>query len=871
MYSNNKLSKAVRLAIAFGAASTFTGAAIAQQAAQDDESTAKVERIEVTGSRIKRTDLEGAVPVTVIDRAAIDFSGQTSVSDLIRNISFNSAGSFRPQSGSSAQGISQVNLRGLGSERSLILVDGRRLPKSPSTGNSQDLNSIPMAAVERIEILSDGASAVYGSDAIAGVINIITKKDFNGVEVRLGQASVSLPAEGGDREEGSAVFGASSGKSSIVGGVSWNERDIIFERDYPWVEPGVSSFGNNWQLPSGGFASIIPAATCNGLENFFSTASGLCAYNFNATNANEASTGNTSGFLKAEYDINDQWKIFSHTLVSKTKSFGRYAPSLNDAGEARFIAANSINNPTNPASPFFNAANGANRQVLYRHRFAALGNRDNQVDNWSTDFLFGAEGEIGSAIVDFGVRKSKSKTYEIGRNYLMGSNAKRAVDSGAYRLDDPFGTRFTAANDISAYNALLNSLKVTTSRIGVFDQEEAFASVSFDAFELPSGMVQMVAGTEYRKETYGDTYDSLSEAGQVGGSAGNSAGGSRDLKSAYVEALVPIVDGLELSLNGRYDKYSDYGNDFSPKVALRWEAAEGLVFRGSYGEGFRAPTLDILTQQPQPGNPGVNDPATCINFGQAATCNVQVQALTIANPEISSESSKQLSLGSAWQPTDWLNLSVDYYDIKITNLIRFFGAGTILQREQTLQPLPPGIGLTRFPSGGIELITQGYSNEGEWAISGLDFNINTNFDFGSFGRLNQTLQLSHRLDSKIDGGRNTVMDPGEPRQRGVLSNVYALGDVDIAWNINYIGSQFAEVDAAAGGAIERSGHFPTWITHDLQLTYSLPTNTKLIVGANNVFEKEPVLGTDPTFSRNYNFDLYDAYGRVLYFRISQTF
>lgn len=871
MYSNNKLSKAVRLAIAFGAASTFTGAAIAQQAAQDDESTAKVERIEVTGSRIKRTDLEGAVPVTVIDRAAIDFSGQTSVSDLIRNISFNSSGSFRPQSGSSAQGISQVNLRGLGSERSLILVDGRRLPKSPSTGNSQDLNSIPMAAVERIEILSDGASAVYGSDAIAGVINIITKKDFNGVEVRLGQASVSLPADGGDREEGSAVFGASSGKSSIVGGVSWNQRDIIFERDYPWVQPGASSFGNNWQLPSGGFASIIPAATCDSLQNFFSTSSGLCAYNFNATNANEASTGNTSGFLKAEYDINDEWKIFSHTLVSKTNSFGRYAPSLNDAGEARFIAANSINNPTNPASPFFNAANGANRQVLFRHRFAALGNRDNQVDNWSTDFLFGAEGQIGSAIVDFGVRKSKSKTYEIGRNYLMGSNAKRAVDSGAYRLDDPFGTRFTAANDISAYNALLNSLKVTTSRIGVFDQEEAFASVSFDAFELPAGMVQMVAGTEYRKEIYADTYDSLSEAGQVGGSSGNSAGGSRNLKSAYVEALVPIVEGLELSLNGRYDKYSDYGNDFSPKVALRWDAAEGLVFRASYGEGFRAPTLDILTQQPQPGNPGVNDPATCINFGQAANCNVQVQALTIANPEISSESSKQLSIGSAWQPTDWLNLSVDYYDIKINNLIRFFGAGTILQREQTGEPLPPGIGLTRFPSGGIELITQGYSNEGEWAISGLDFNINTNFDFGNFGRLNQTLQLSHRLDSKIDGGRNTVMDPGEPRQRGVFSNVYAFGDVDVAWNINYIGSQFAEVDAAANGDITRSGHFPTWITHDLQLTYSLPTNTKLIVGANNVFEKEPVLGTDPTFLRSYNFDLYDAYGRVLYFRISQTF
>lgn len=295
------------------------------------------------------------------------------------------------------------------------------------------------------------------------------------------------------------------------------------------------------------------------------------------------------------------------------------------------------------------------------------------------------------------------------------------------------------------------------------------------------------------------------------------------------------------------------------------------MFRASYGEGFRAPTLDILTQQPQPGNPGVNDPATCINFGQPANCNVQVQAITIANPEISSESSEQLSLGVAYQPTDWLNFSADYYNIKITNLIRFFGAGTILQREQTNQALPPGIGLTRLPSGGIDLITQGYSNEGKWQISGLDFNINTNFDFGDFGRLNQTLQLSHRLDSKIDGGRNTVKDPGEPKQRGVLSNVYAYGDFDLAWNLNYIGSQFAEVDTDANDNIVRTGHFGSWITHDLQLTYTLPTNTKLIVGANNVFEKQPTLGSDPNFLRNYNFDLYDAYGRILYFRISQAF
>ncbi|MCF4008059.1 TonB-dependent receptor [Rheinheimera sp. UJ63] len=871
MYTNNKLTKSVRLAIAFGAASAFVGTAVAQEAAADEE-TAKVERIEVTGSRIKRTDLEGSVPVTVIDRAAIDFSGQTSVSDLIRNTSFNTSGSFRPQSGSSAQGVSQVNLRGLGAERSLILIDGRRLPKSPSTGNSQDLNSIPMAAVERIEILSDGASAVYGSDAIAGVINIITRKDFNGVEVRLGQSSVSIPAEGGDREEGSAVFGTSSGKASMVGGVSWNNRDIIFQRDFPWVSPGASSFGVNFRDVAGTpnrnpvFRSIVSDDQCNGLENFYRTGP-ICAYNFNATNANEASTGNSSGFLKAEYEINDDWKIFSHTMISKTKSFGRYAPSLNDS--TPFMAADSINNPTNPLSPYHDASNpdhSVNRTIEFRHRFAALGNRDSQVDNWSTDFLIGAEGQVGDVFIDFGARKNKNKTYEIGRNYLLGSAAINAINDGSYLVGDPFGARFTTDAGKSSYNALLNSLKVTTARIGIFDQEEAFASASFDVAELQSGMVQAVVGAEYRKETYADIYDSLSEAGVVGGSAGNSAGGSRDLKSAFAEILVPITDDLEMSVAGRFDKYSDYGNDFSPKVSFKYDVMDGLVLRASYGEGFRAPTLDILTQQPSPGNPSVQDAATCVTLGLATNCNIQVSAITLANSELGSESSKQLSLGMAYQPTDWLNFSVDYYDIEIENLIRFFGIATLLTRESSGAPIPAGLGVARNSQGGIELATQGYGNDGNFAISGLDFNVNTNFDFGDYGRLNQTLQLSHRLSTKIDGGRNTVEDPGEPRQRAVFNNVYAFGNFDIGYNLNYIGSQYSDVTNGV-----QSGHWGSWVTHDIQASYSLPTQTKISVGVNNVFEKFPTLGTDPGFSRDYNFDLYDGYGRIVYVRLSQSF
>src|SRR5690554_5440675 len=248
MHTNSKLAKSIRLALMFGATATaMSGVAIAQDNDADEEKAERVERIQVTGSRIQRADLEGALPVTVIDREAIELSGETSAADLIRNTTFNSAGSFRPQSGSSAQGVSQVDMRGLGAGRTLVLVDGRRLTMSSSTGSSQDLNSIPMGAIERIEILTDGASAIYGSDAIGGVINVITRRDFNGVELSVGKGQVSIPNDGGDRENGSLVFGSSSDTTSVIGGVSWNKREIIFERDFPWVAPGGSTYGNNFE------------------------------------------------------------------------------------------------------------------------------------------------------------------------------------------------------------------------------------------------------------------------------------------------------------------------------------------------------------------------------------------------------------------------------------------------------------------------------------------------------------------------------------------------------------------------------------------------------------------------------------------------
>ncbi|MCC5879314.1 MAG: TonB-dependent receptor [Idiomarina sp.] len=908
MYTNSKLAKSVRLALMYGATATLfagTSAAVAQD--QDEDAVDRTERIQVTGSRIQRTDMEQSVPITVIDRDAIDLSGEISVTDVIRGTTFNSAGSFRPQSGNAAQGTATVNMRGLGSDRTLVLLDGRRLPKAPATGGGQDLNVVPLAAVERIEILSDGASAVYGSDAIGGVINIVTRTDFTGVEVRLGGAEVSIPREGGDREEGSIVFGTTSDTTRVIGGVSWNKRDIIFENAYDWVTPGFSIYGNNFTEmdTSGGFRSVTGDA-CGNTENFYlgdsSDPLSTCGYDFNATNANEASTSNEGLFVKVDHEINRDWTIFANASYSKASSFGRYAPALNDPGSP--LRSDSVNNPTNPDSPYFNQSVfdgndnfSGNRDVLYFHRFASIGDRDSYVDATATDLLVGAEGRWGNFDIDFGVRRSRSNSKDLGYNYLLRSGADSLVNITAaevadgiadqgddfiyYDLGDPLGARYTTEEQQAAYQAMINSMNVTIARDSDFNQDEVFGSVGFDVAEVGAGMIQAVVGFEYREENYRDQYDSLSEAGVVGGSAGNSAGGGREVTSAYTEVLVPVTYDLEFSFAARFDDYSDYGTDFSPKASFRYEPMQGLVMRGSYGQGFRAPTLPQITMAPSSGNPSVTDPATCLNFGQDADCDVQVRQTTLANPDLESEQSDQWSLGVAYQPVDWLSFAVDYWNIEITDRIAFFGAVEMLRREEAGEPIPAGLGIDRnmgvdfsgqVPAGSpvnpILGVTGGYGNDGTYDTDGLDVNVRTNFDFGEWGRLTQNLQVAYTFNRSIDGGRNSIRNPGEPRHRTTLNNVYTYGDFDFGWNVNVIGNQYDDV-TVADGVRTRDGNIATWTTHDLQLSYNTAWDGRITVGMLNAFEKAPQLRAFG--GRSYNFNLYDAFGRVSYIRYTQRF
>lgn len=873
----NPISKAIKIALYSSAIASLSLSGITYAADTDeDKESVEIAPMEVTGSRIKRPDVEGALPITVIDREQIELSGESNAADLLRSLTFNSAGSVRPQSGSSIQGVSTLNLRGIGSGRTLVLVDGRRLPKAPSSGQAQDLNTLPLGAIERIEVLSDGASAIYGSDAIGGVVNVITRKDYEGFEVMLGGQEVSIPTNGGEREEGSILFGASSDTSSIIAGISWNNREIIFARDLPWSS-GTSFFGNNFSLtaPDGSLTfNIIPSPACDFPNSAFFTSGPLCRFDYTTVSADEASIENKSLYVKGKHSFNDNWQAWANASVARTHSFGRYAPVpdsrfFGDPATSPYspLSVNSPNNPTNPNSPLYDPNLGVDpTPVDWFHRFAALGNRDSYVTTLLTDIQVGISGTFNQMFdVDFGIRHTNNTVADVGRNYLLRSAAQTVIESGEYSFANPYA----ASQDV------LNRMRITIYRDSKYDQDELFGSVAFDMFEMENGAAQVFIGAEYRTEKYLDLYDPQSEAGAVGGSAGNSAGGNRDVTSIYFETLFPVLDNLELSLAGRSDNYSDYGNDFSPKISFRYQPMDNLTLRGSYGEGFRAPTLDILTQVDSFSADSIIDAVTCgfINGDPDNSC--QINATVIGNKELSSETSQQFSFGFAYEPVDWFNMTADYYNISIDNRIRQFSSSALINIDNRGETLPPGMRVVRDANGIITSIIRGSGNEGTYDVSGLDINLRVNRELLG-GVFSSGLQISHLLSQKVDDDRELVKDPGLPENRAVFNSVYSYGKFSIAYNINMIGEQFDDVDVerdAEGNFISQNkfDHVPTWVTHDLQFNYHTPWNGQITIGARNIGAKAPPVDLGNVGSRDYDFNLYDGYGRVTYIRYKQTF
>ncbi|HEY0974450.1 MAG TPA: TonB-dependent receptor [Solimonas sp.] len=843
---------------------------------------AKLDAIEVTGSRLSRAALEGALPVTTLSRNDIAASGKISVADALRSATFNSFGSFTSISGSSGQGQSVASLRGLGSNRTLVLVDGRRIATSPSLqGAGVDLNTIPLAAVERVEILSDGASAIYGSDAIGGVINVILRKDFTGVELTAG---VGAPTnDGGDEQDVSVLAGVSSGDSRMLFGATYTSRKPIFLRDRSYsrsslgpLSPagtrnfsestGYSVFGNT--VLNSDFSATLPVPDSGcvselGFRRFLDNVGNVtgiqngdvCGFDFTQFAADTTALDTSSIFVKYGYDIDFDLKFEITASYAQSESFGRFAP----APDLLFVPGTA---PTNPYG----------QDVFVFHRFLPLGTRDNNNRSGVTSILPVVTYNFDQWDIEAGARLVRYTFNDRGSGYLLRSRAAALAATGAY---NPFDLRAAGTEDV------LNSMVVTTSRTGLTETRELFSTARVPLFELPYGRIDSAFGVEYRQERFFDEYDSQSEAGTVGGSSGNSSDGKRNAYAVFGEAAIPVYTDVEVDVAARYDHYSDAaGGAFSPKVSARWAAQPNLTLRGSIGKGFRAPLLSELNANDAFSAESARDLVSCRNANppvpDAQCAESQYDTFIAANPDLNPERSTQFGFGIVMTPIDWADFTLDYYNITIKDSLTTYSAQSLIFRELLGQPLPDGTAVNRLASGRIDSIETTSDNIAEITTHGLDFLLNTRFNIGDFGMLRPSLAVSYVLGYEEDDGvlpaRDEIGDPGTPEYRATLVLPWMVGPFTSTWTTTYIPSTAAATDPGAVNPLDlqRSGHVASNIVHDVQVKWDSPWNGSIIVGVRDLFDR----GVSTNFNLTspfYDQTLYEPVGRMPYARFVQRF
>uniref|UniRef100_UPI003872EBB4 TonB-dependent receptor plug domain-containing protein n=1 Tax=Natronospira sp. TaxID=2024970 RepID=UPI003872EBB4 len=664
------LKRAVQAALAMGVTASLTApVAVAQE---EEEGMRELDRVQVTGSRITRTQVEGATPMMTIDREDMEATNFQTVADVVRNLSFNSFGSFRETSGNTSQSQATLSLRGIGANRTLVLLNGRRVPGSPViNAASQNLNTIPFAAVERIEVLSDGASAVYGSDAIGGVVNVILRDDFEGAEITLRDTYPERDGDGGKEQQATIVGGIAGDRGNVTFSLEKDSREILFARDRFWLSSrdmnpegqfgfedtfGFSHFARNVDRGNG-YESMIEvgpgeddcAVYGDGFQNpaFVRAGNPICAYDHTQIAAETASLDRTSVFMDANYEITPDVSFWARGMHTTVESFGRYAPA---AGQ--FVwAGDTLDEETITHDGQDVTLKEINPGDVIGYRFDNTGpGRDTTQSNYVTDLQFGFEGFMPEFLGGFdwevGYQHNVYDAMDWGVGYVNVLGLNEAAEQGW----DP------RHPDQDQFEHLVAGMRENASRQIQAKYDRFDFGGQFDGPMLAAGPMSFFVGGEYFEQRYNDETQAQAEAGNILGTAGGSSGGSRDVWALFAETVMPLHEDVELDFALRRDDYSDFGDNLSAKAGIRWQPQPWFLVRGSYSEGFRAPTLDQLFQAPAQSFAFAVDIEGCLDdpgraddvAGCVQETDQQHETFIAANPDLDAETSEQISVGAVF-------------------------------------------------------------------------------------------------------------------------------------------------------------------------------------------------------------------------------
>ncbi|TDG15874.1 TonB-dependent receptor [Seongchinamella unica] len=845
----------------------------------------------ITGSRIRRTGYNAGAPVDVLASPDIELSGAQSLGELLKFVPAVSGNALSTAISNGGNGTATVTLRGLPASNTLVLVNGHRVANDGLAGESVDLNSFAPAAVERIEILKDGASAIYGSDAIAGVVNVIMKQDFHGF---LAEGYYGRSQEG-DLDTSTATFQYGTGlpDGSFFISASLYQQEPIYSRDRDVsASADTRAIGGSDQRSSAtpnARLTLPSGETLIAQGNGYRSATPEDLFDYAPYTTAVVPLERSSVYTNTSYDFSESVTGFIDLHYVETESQATLAPTpVFTAFEQNplVVAADNIYNPF-----------GVELSDV-RRRLLEFPNRRQLNESETTRFSAVVEGLLADWNWDFGYNWSMSKAVESTRAIVNADRLARGIGPADNCQGPPVDD--CVAIDLIGPNGAISPAQVNyikaRGEVSGYSKLSGFsANFSRALSGLPAGRTDLAFGLEHRWEsTSKRPSDLLANASTIGASNFEATSGSRTVSEVYLETLVPLwkagdgLQSLDLEAAIRVSDYSDFGSTTNPKITLRWQANPSLLLRANYAEGFRAPSLNELYEGNTEEQAFIDDPCTrAANVGVLPGCKALAdpsrnQFLTVkgGNPALRPETSDSYSLGLVWTPgsVQGLVMSADYFHIEQENVVSSSAQFLVNQNARNGAFTDR---VSRDDVGNLTLVTANNLNIGERRVRGADLAATWHLPQRPWGQISLKLNSTWIRDyqARLDATAPTLDLAGTFRDEaseGLGGIPEWKSQLSLSWRQDrWKGSyQIHHVDSLSE-TIPGTGQFrkiDAWTAHDLQLSYTFDIlqGLRLSLGIDNLLDEEAPLASS-AFNDNIDGRTHELKGRFWYTRLSQRF
>ncbi len=846
---------------------------------------------QITGSRIRRNHLQGSAPVDMITAPDIELTGAQTIGEILRRLPSVSGNSVSTAISDGGDGTATVTLRGLPASNTLVLINGKRVANDGLAGESIDLNTIAPAAVERIEVFKNGASAIYGSDAIAGVINIIMKRDFYGL--LLEQFYGTAEAGDGDTTTTTLQYGTGFKNGSVFVSASHFDQGEIHARDR---EISRSADGRSF----GGAdlrSSATPTARVtlpdgrvvirDGSSGQFRNAGDEDLFDFPQYKSSLVPSQRDFIYTHASYDFSERISGAIELSYTETRSRANFSPTEVFTAfeqQAITVAEDNIYNPF------------GSEVTDLRRAFTELSPRRQDNNSEVERLAMELQGLHNGWDWELSHSWSRNKARELYRGAISAEHLQRGVGPAA----NCQGEAIDGCTPINLFapegginQEQLDYLEITTKVTG----ETKLSSYSFTAARnlvtLPYGIVDFALGLEYRDESTSKKPDDLLTSGNtIGGNNFQPTHGGRDVFEAYFESIAPLWHSadkgqqLDFELALRYSKYSDFGDISNPKYGIRWQLSDSWMLRGTHGQGFRAPTLNELFQGKSAARAFLTDPCAS-EEGAAALpgCSTQSDptrnqflAVSGGNAVLNPEKSRSYGVGLVWTPVaiEGLSASADFYDIETSQVVDS-SAQFIVNQNATFGRFSDRV--ARNDNGELQRIEATFLNIGERRVQGVDLTLGYKRPARDWGQLSLAINTAYisEYTLQLDDTAATLnlagsfRDPaaegvgGIPRWKGNLGVQWARQRWRGSYDLHFVGGMDELVPNS-----NRERKINSWVVHDLQFSYrfNVLKGLRFATGVDNLLDADPPFAAS-AFNDNIDGRNHNLTGRYWYAKFSQ--